>query len=213
MPDERCNSASMLRAPVFPCQPGSKEPATRHGFHDATTDPDRIQPGMAKSRKLTAVMIHSDEACLVKAPSPRPALCCAVLAVYTHCIDGQDDITNRQIERALHARNQAHHQTASGSANRRYPLRSCPPYVRAWPTLAGGSQPRPAHPQPELTATIAGDRFRSSGRIRWSAAGVSSRALDRPDLAHVWPTAASKRSAEPLILSVRATDTTPRQRL
>ena len=29
--------------PVFPCQPGSKEPATRHGFHDATTDPDQIR--------------------------------------------------------------------------------------------------------------------------------------------------------------------------
>jgi hypothetical protein len=28
--------------PVFPCQPGSKEPATRHGFHDATTDPEQI---------------------------------------------------------------------------------------------------------------------------------------------------------------------------
>jgi hypothetical protein len=29
--------------PVFPCQPGSKQPATRHGFKDATTDPDRIR--------------------------------------------------------------------------------------------------------------------------------------------------------------------------
>src|SRR6266542_926058 len=29
--------------PVFPCQPGGKEPATRHGFHDATTSPDRIR--------------------------------------------------------------------------------------------------------------------------------------------------------------------------
>jgi hypothetical protein len=28
--------------PVFPCQPGGKQPATRHGFHDATTDPDKI---------------------------------------------------------------------------------------------------------------------------------------------------------------------------
>lgn len=28
--------------PVFPCKPGSKEPATRHGFKDATTDPDQI---------------------------------------------------------------------------------------------------------------------------------------------------------------------------
>ncbi len=28
--------------PVFPCRPGSKEPATPHGFKDATTDPERI---------------------------------------------------------------------------------------------------------------------------------------------------------------------------
>jgi hypothetical protein len=28
--------------PVFPCQPDSKQPATRHGFLDATTDPDKI---------------------------------------------------------------------------------------------------------------------------------------------------------------------------
>jgi hypothetical protein len=37
--------------PVFPCQPGGKQPATRHGFLDATTYPDKItwwwrrQPG------------------------------------------------------------------------------------------------------------------------------------------------------------------------
>jgi Bifunctional DNA primase/polymerase, N-terminal len=29
--------------PVFPCRPASKEPATWHGFHDATTDPDEIR--------------------------------------------------------------------------------------------------------------------------------------------------------------------------
>lgn len=28
---------------VFPCRPGSKEPATAHGFHDATTDQQRIE--------------------------------------------------------------------------------------------------------------------------------------------------------------------------
>ena len=29
--------------PVFPCQPGGKEPATRRGFRDATTDPELIR--------------------------------------------------------------------------------------------------------------------------------------------------------------------------
>lgn len=29
--------------PVFPCKPGSKEPLTRHGFKDATTDPAVIR--------------------------------------------------------------------------------------------------------------------------------------------------------------------------
>ena len=29
--------------PVFPCRSGSKEPATAHGFYDATTDPARLQ--------------------------------------------------------------------------------------------------------------------------------------------------------------------------
>jgi hypothetical protein len=29
--------------PVFPCVPGQKRPLTRHGLHDATTDPDRIR--------------------------------------------------------------------------------------------------------------------------------------------------------------------------
>jgi Bifunctional DNA primase/polymerase, N-terminal len=28
--------------PVFPCQPGQKVPSTRHGYRDATTDPERI---------------------------------------------------------------------------------------------------------------------------------------------------------------------------
>jgi hypothetical protein len=29
--------------PVFPCGPGTKKPATRHGFHDATPDPEQIR--------------------------------------------------------------------------------------------------------------------------------------------------------------------------
>jgi len=31
------------KIPFVPCKPGSKEPATRHGFKDATTDPSQIR--------------------------------------------------------------------------------------------------------------------------------------------------------------------------
>ena len=34
--------------PVFPCQPGQKIPATRHGFQDATTDPGQITRWFAR---------------------------------------------------------------------------------------------------------------------------------------------------------------------
>lgn len=34
--------------PVFPLQPGSKIPATRHGLDDGTTDPDRIREWWTK---------------------------------------------------------------------------------------------------------------------------------------------------------------------
>jgi hypothetical protein len=34
--------------PVFPCQPGQKIPATRHGFLDATTDPEQITRWFAR---------------------------------------------------------------------------------------------------------------------------------------------------------------------
>jgi hypothetical protein len=34
--------------PVFPCQPGQKIPATRHGFQDATTDPGQITGWFAR---------------------------------------------------------------------------------------------------------------------------------------------------------------------
>ena len=40
---ERALAYAACGWPVFPCQPGSKLPATRHGFLDATTDPDHIR--------------------------------------------------------------------------------------------------------------------------------------------------------------------------
>jgi integrase len=91
-----------------------------------------------------------------------------LLAVYTHCIDGQDDITNRQIERALNTRNQTRHRTASGYTNRRYrpdPVRhmSVPgPHSRA--RTADRQALRALSQKPPGTITY--DRFRRSEPIR-----------------------------------------------
>lgn len=40
---DRALAYAAMGWPVFPCKPRSKDPATPHGFKDATTDPDRIK--------------------------------------------------------------------------------------------------------------------------------------------------------------------------
>ena len=38
--------------PVFPCLPGQKIPATRHGYRDATTDEQQITDWFGRDRRL-----------------------------------------------------------------------------------------------------------------------------------------------------------------
>ena len=49
--------------PVFPCQPGQKTPATRHGYLDATTDPAQISAWFAR---------HPDRNLAVATGAPGP---------------------------------------------------------------------------------------------------------------------------------------------
>ena len=49
--------------PVFPCQPGGKEPATRHGFRDASTDPGQIRSWWTRQP-------HANVAIATGAPGP-----------------------------------------------------------------------------------------------------------------------------------------------
>src|ERR1022692_2661558 len=117
-----------------------------------------------------------------------------LLAVYTHCIDGQDDITNRQIERALHARNQAHRQTASGSANRRYrphPVRHMSvdgPRSRARAGTREALHPRNQDSTPRSPATVSAAQSALGGQPQASR-GV-------PWTTRIWPTYGPQWSAD-----------------
>ena len=59
-----------------------------------------------------------------------------LLAVYTHCIDGHGDITNRQNRTSPLPHNSGVLPESKRFREPPVPPRSCPPYVRAWPTLA-----------------------------------------------------------------------------
>jgi hypothetical protein len=63
-----------------------------------------------------------------------------LLCTYAHCTDGQDEITNRQIEHALNTQNRRSNRTASGATDRR----SRPDPVRHMSASGSHRAPRPA---------------------------------------------------------------------
>jgi hypothetical protein len=73
--------------PVFPCKPGSKQPATPHGFKDATTDPGRIRAWWQRHP-------HANLAIATGAPGPD------VLDVDQHGPAGNGYAALNQINRA-----------------------------------------------------------------------------------------------------------------
>ena len=134
-----------------------------------------------------------------------------LLSVYAHCIDGQDRITNQLIEHVLRPGSSAPYRKASGSADRRYPPRPCPLYVRERP-------PRPGHgpqsPGPaSLNRRIPPAQPFVVSPVQAAYESLAPSGCGAPDLAHAWPTNQRERSAEPLALHAKAGDTIPRHRL
>jgi integrase len=130
-----------------------------------------------------------------------------LLSTYAHCIDGQDAITNRQIEHALSTQNRRSNRTASGATDRR----SRPDHVRHMSASGSHHAPRPARrplctPRTQAHARPAERVFpQVRGQLPISrGAGESG-----PRMAHrTQPTVCVTAP-----LSVRAADACPRQRL
>jgi hypothetical protein len=152
--------------PVFPCRPGRKEPATSHGFKDATTDPDRIIAWW------TAVP-GRNVAIATGAPGPD------VLDVDVRP-GGSGYRALRQLRHAglLEAPIEAV-ATPSGGIHLYYPgteqasgrlpdshldFKATGGYVLAPPSAAGGRPYRPIRHQPGRTG------MRASNRMDWAAA-------------------------------------------
>jgi DNA-binding transcriptional ArsR family regulator len=60
--------------PVFPCKPRGKEPLTAHGFHDASTDPDRIRAWWSRWPDANIAMPTGKRSGLVGADGKRIVL-------------------------------------------------------------------------------------------------------------------------------------------
>jgi hypothetical protein len=116
--------------------------------------------------------------------------------VYTHCVDGRNEVISRQIEEALDPDSATQHRsrcvTASGLTHRRHrpdPVRHMSVNDTASPRVARNhpvSQPGQASDDTPLRIVPAAQKVSES---------AMSGGFGRLDLAHAWPTRDSRRSA------------------
>jgi len=146
--------------PVFPCQPGQKIPATRHGFRDATTDEQQITAWFTR---------HPGRNLAIATGTPGPD----VLDVDQHGPDGTGFGAYARLRRAglltgasayVRTPSGGLHAYFTGTAQRNGHLpdhhldfRSAGGYILAPPSHVGG------HPYQLLTTTSAG------GHLDWDA--------------------------------------------
>ena len=178
--------------PVFPCQPGGKAPATRHGFRDATTDPEQI-------RRLWERQPAANVAIATGAPGPD------VLDIDQRGPAGNGFAAYNQLKRAglldgafaivatpgggLHAYFTGSIQPSGSLPARHLDFKAKGGYVVAPPSrsTAGntGSSPNGSH-----------GATRWTGRLRpafWtlSGSGLPGRSLPRPVTSGTWPPGSS----------------------
>ena len=127
---------------------------------------------------------------------PAPGTACMLLAVYTHCIDGHDDIANRHIERALGARNSTRPDSkpftrTAGTA----PILSaiCPchgPHSTRWTgtTAKPGNPPDRGNPPEVPSLRLVPAAQSTPGRQR-------RRSEQAADQAEIWPTDGPQQTA------------------
>ena len=146
--------------PVFPCQPGQKTPATRHGVRDATTDPEQITAWFGR---------HPDWNLAIATGAPGPD----VLDVDQHGQAGNGYAAFRQLHDGRAARRgqrlRAHPQRRPARLLHRHRPAQRPP-ARPSPGLPLPRRLRPHPALPDRRQALPADQDAArSGALDWDA--------------------------------------------
>jgi hypothetical protein len=120
---------------------------------------------------------------------PRGHSVIVLLSTYAHCIGGQHEIANRQIERALNTQNRRSNRTTSGAADRR----SRPDPVRHMSASGSHRVPRPSR-RPLCTSRTWASTRPAGARVSAAQRPITG----QPKSRRIWPTHGPQNTADGL---------------
>jgi hypothetical protein len=161
-PEETALAYAVIGWPVFPCRPGSKEPATRNGFHDATTDPGQIRQWWRRDPdRNVAIATGAPGPDVVDVDIREGVSGFAALnqAIQAGLIGGHHAII-RTPSTGMHLYYAGTDQRSGSIRGRHLDFRSQGGYVVAPPSRAGGAQYVVVKHEPATGATVSWDAIR-----------------------------------------------------
>jgi Bifunctional DNA primase/polymerase, N-terminal len=161
-PQEAALAYAATGWPVFPCRPGCKEPATRNGFHDATTDPAQIRQWWRRDPdRNVAIATGAPGPDVVDVDVRQDGGGFASLgqAIRAGLIGGHHAIV-RTPSTGMHLYYQGTGQRSGSIRGQHLDFRAQGGYVVAPPSRAGGAQYVVVKHEPATGATVSWDAIR-----------------------------------------------------
>jgi hypothetical protein len=161
-PQEAAQAYASIGWPVFPCRPGSKEPATRNGFYDASTDERQIREWWRREPdRNVAIATGAPGPDVVDVDVREDGSGFAALnqAIRAGLIGGHHAIV-RTPSTGMHLYYAGTDQRSGSARGRHLDFRSQGGYVVAPPSYAGGARYVVVKHEPATGATVAWDAIR-----------------------------------------------------
>jgi hypothetical protein len=148
--------------PVFPCRPGSKEPATEHGFHDATTGHQQISGWWSRDPERNVAIATGAPGPDVVDVDVRPdgsGFAAFNRAKAAGLVDGYHAVI-RTPSTGVHFYYPGTDQRSGSVRGQHLDFRSAGGYVLAPPSRAGGAEYVVVKHEPATGATVSWDAIR-----------------------------------------------------